>query len=333
MSHNVPASFPSSTSPASRRGLGGVIVFATVACVVVGGLLAYQLATPKAVSANTESTSSVAVPASVESKAVRIATLLPFAADQLLQMGVRPVCIPGLRGRAPEAWEGIPTVQLDHSAGPNLEQLIAVDPDYIITGSVYAQFMPHIESVTGATVLLMDVDSIESVTEHIGTLGEISGRQAQSEAIVATLQQRLEAPLQASGGQQQVDVLAVFGTPHSFYAFLPDSYLGDLVRHAGGRMGPSGLTSHKIYRGLAPLSMETVLAFDPDLLLVLFHGPEESSRAMFEGDPLWASLSAVHEGRMHFLADDLYAMRPGSQLDLAMAQVRGFVQGASEPRE
>ena len=331
MFSSVPFS-SSLAAPSNRRGLGGVIVVATLACVVVGGLLAYQLATPRSVSGSTNSIA-VAEPASMKSGEVRIATLLPFAADQLLQMGVRPVCIPGLRGRAPEAWQGIPTVQLDHSAGPNLEQLIAVDPDYIVTGSVYAQFMPHIESVTGATVLLMDVDSIDSVTEHIGTLGEISGRQEQSEAIVASLQQRLERPLQASSDQQQVDVLAVFGTPHSFYAFLPDSYLGDLVRHAGGRMGPSGLTSHKIYRGLAPLSMETVLAFDPDLLLVLFHGPEESSRAMFEGDPLWASLSAVHEGRMHFLADDLYAMRPGSQLDLAMAQVRGFVQGVSEPRE
>ena len=98
-------------------------------------------------------------------------------------------------------------------------------------------------------------------------------------------------------------------------------------------MGPEGLSSHKVYRGLAPLSMEMVVEFDPDLLLVLFHGPEESSRAMFEGDPLWGSLRAVHEGRMHFLADDLYAMRPGSQLDLAMLQIREYVQGVADRTE
>ena len=261
-------------------------------------------------------------------KEVRIATLLPFAADQLLAMGVQPVCVPGLRGRTPAAWEGIPTVQLDHSAGPNLEQLIAVQPDYIISGSVYAQFMPNVESITKAKVIMMDVESIQSVMDHMQTLGRIASRADEADKMIASLQKRL-VPKVSMPESEEVSVLGIFGTPHSFYAFLPDSYLGDLVRHAGGRIGPEGLESHKIYRGLAPLSMETVIAFDPDVLFVLFHGPEESSRAMFEGDPLWSSLKAVSEDRMYFLQDDMYAMRPGSQLDLAMSQIHDYVQGAN----
>ncbi|MCH2148850.1 MAG: ABC transporter substrate-binding protein [Phycisphaerales bacterium] len=260
---------------------------------------------------------------------VRIATLLPFAADQLIQMGVRPVCIPGLRGRAPEAWEGIPSVQLDHSAGPNLEQLLAVEPDFIITGSTYAQFMPHIAEVTQAEVIIMDVETVDSVMVHIRTLGRISEHEMQAEVLAVALEERLKAQTDGYEAIDPINVLAIFGTPHSFYSFMPESYLGDLVRYAGGRMGPEGLTSHKIYRGLAPLTMETVIEFDPDLLLVLFHGPEETSRAMFEGDPLWGSLRAVHEGRIHFLADDMYAMRPGSQVDLAMEQIRGHVQSVA----
>ena len=78
--------------------------------------------------------------------------------------------------------------------------------------------------------------------------------------------------------------------------------------------------------------MEMVVEFDPDLLLVLFHGPEQSSRAMFEGDPLWGALSAVDEGRMHFLRDDLYAMRPGSDIDDAFEEIRGYVQGVSNAK-
>jgi iron complex transport system substrate-binding protein len=260
---------------------------------------------------------------------VRIATLLPFAADQLIGMGIRPVCIPGLRGRAPEAWEGIPSVQLDHSAGPNLEQLLAVEPDFIITGSTYAQFMPHIAKVTQAEVIIMDVETVDSVMVHIRTLGRISDHEQQAEVLAVALEERLKTQTDGYEHIGPINVLAIFGTPHSFYSFMPESYLGDLVRYAGGRMGPEGLTSHKIYRGLAPLTMETVIEFDPDLLLVLFHGPEETSRAMFEGDPLWGSLRAVHEGRIHFLADDMYAMRPGSQVDLAMEQIRGHVQSVA----
>ena len=76
--------------------------------------------------------------------------------------------------------------------------------------------------------------------------------------------------------------------------------------------------------------METVVEFNPDLLLVLFHGPEDTSRAMFESDPLWSSLTAVDENRMFFLADDIYAMRPGSQLDLAMSQVNDYIKDVEQ---
>ena len=310
-----------------RRGVTPSVVVAFLVC---GGalscLLAFALKTAEVPAQPVKPVAAqLSAPVSVVGN-VRIATLLPFAADQLLKMGCKPVCIPGLRGRTPEAWVDIPSVQLDHSAGPNLEQLIAVDPDYIITGSTYAQFMPHIAEVTKAEVIIMDVETVDSVMVHIRTLGRIAERETQAEVLAVALEERLKAQLEGFEPIETVDVLAIFGTPHSFYSFMPESYLGDLVRHAGGRMGPEGLTSHKVYRGLAPLTMETVIEYDPDLLLVLFHGPEETSRAMFEGDPLWGSLRAVHEGRIHFLSDDMYAMRPGSQVDVAMEQIRGHVQ-------
>ena len=313
-----------------RRGSTSVLMMVSVvACVALSGLLALAMKpaeiTPRPV---TEEVAKSSAPVPVVGT-VRIATLLPFAADQLLKMGCKPVCIPGLRGRTPEAWADIPSVQLDHSAGPNLEQLIAVDPDFIITGSTYAQFMPHIAAVTEAEVIIMDVETVDSVMTHIRTLGRISERTAEAEVLALAMEKRLKAQLDGFDPIEPINVLAIFGTPHSFYAFMPESYLCDLVRHAGGRMGPKGLTSHKVYRGLAPLTMETVIEFDPDLLFVLFHGPEETSRAMFEGDPLWSSLRAVHEDRIFFLADEMYAMRPGSQVDVAMEQIRGHVQSVA----
>ena len=334
MKSAVTSSLKGPDLPGFRRGMSGVVSLVMFIAVCMGSFVVYRFAfTDPTPMVPASSLAKDATDVDVDVDEVRIATLLPFAADQLLQMGAQPVCIPGLRGRAPEGWEGIPSVQLDHSAGPNLEQLIAVNPDYIITGSTYAQFMPHIESVTGSKIVVMDVNSIASVMENIRILGEIAGREQEAEGLVSSLEARLAPPMDLIGEDQQIDVLAVFGTPHSFYAFLPDSYLGDLVHHAGGRMGPEGLTSHKVYRGLAPLSMEMVVEFDPDLLLVLFHGPEETSRAMFEGDPLWGSLGAVHEGRMQFLSDDLYAMRPGSQLDRAILEIHGHVKSVSDRSE
>ena len=252
----------------------------------------------------------------------RIVTLMPFAADQLLEMGVMPVGVPSLRGPMPESWQGIPTVQLDHSVGPNLEQLLSCEPDVIVTPSTYLQFVDVIRDMTKAEVVVMDVASIEDVFHNIRELGEMANVPLAAEQLCSSIQSSLNQKVSL---KESVDVLAIFGTPHSFFAFLPNSYLGDLVRYAGGTVGPEGLGEHRVYKGLAPLTMESVVEFDPDALLVLFHGPEESSRAMFENDPLWSTLRAIREGHVKYISDDLYAMRPGSNLQGAIAEIQFFL--------
>ena len=248
----------------------------------------------------------------------RIVALTGFSADQLLNIGIRPVAVPGFRNLNDIDWDGIPKIQLDHSAGPNIEQIIASDPDYIISSSIYSQFMPYVETVTDAEVVYMDVDSISSIKDHIQTLGVIANREKAASDLVNSLYQAISAN---QTNDLDLKVLAIFGTPHSFFAFMPNTYLGDLVKSSGGTMGPEGLSSHKVYKGLAPLSIESVIEYDPDVLLVLFHGPESTSKQMFESDPLWKSLKAVNNDRMFFLSEDLYAMRPGSNLRDALAEI------------
>lgn len=256
---------------------------------------------------------------------VRIVPLLPFVADQLIALGAPPVLVPELRGRTPDSWRGIPTLALDHSAGPNLEQLLAADPDIVITNGVYAQFVTQIERATGARVIIMEVDSVAGAIDHVRTLGELVDRRDAAASLIAEMSR---LPDDHDPHAQPLDVLAVFGTPHAFYAFLPESYLGDLIARAGGKLITTDVNARALFRGMAPLSMETVLERDPDLLLIVFHGSEQAARTMLERDPLWSSLSAMREGRVVFLQDDLYAMRPGSELHRAYDEIRAALARA-----
>ena len=262
---------------------------------------------------------------SSETESLRVAALLPFAADQLIELGVTPVAVPLLRGELPEAWDGIPVIAVDHSAGPNIEQLMAASPDVVVTTSVYAQFMPAVEQSTGAKIVMMDIDTIEDVATNITALGELTGNAEGADQLIESINTELS---QNETTDKPVRVLAVFGTPHAFYAFLPSSYLGDLVASAGGSLITDDMETHGVFRGLAPLSMEAVIERDPDHLLVIFHGPEESARAMLQRDALWGQLTAVKENHVTFLKDDLYAMRPGSELPRAMADIRGIIDEA-----
>ena len=303
--------------------ISGLVVFSAFALLTNNQLSELMLLSPSSTFADDNDS------ALNEKNTSRIVALTGFSADQLLNIGAAPVAVPGLRNLNDSDWDGIPKIQLDHSSGPNIEQIIASDPDYIISSSIYSQFMPYIESVTDAEVIYMDVDSISSIKDHIETLGVIAKREKEASDLVDSLSQAI------SGNQTRdlgLKVLAIFGTPHSFFAFMPRTYLGDLVESSGGTMGPEGLSSHKVYKGLAPLSMESVMEYDPDVLLVLFHGPESTSKQMFESDPLWKSLKAVNKDRMFFLSEDLYAMRPGSNLSDALAEISSCLNSVSALR-
>lgn len=262
------------------------------------------------------------------SETPRVAALLPFAADQLIALGVQPVLVPSLPGGQPEAWQGIEAGALDHSVGPNIEQLIAADADVIIMSAVYSQFVPQIEDSTEAQVITMDADTLEDVSAHTRTIGELVGKPDQADAWIADFNAQLAATEPIDSAGDPISVLAVFGTPQSFYAFLPDSYLGDLVETAGGRLITSDLPAHRFYRGLAPLSMEAVVQKDPDVILVVFHGPERAARALFARDPLWGQLTAIKDDHIAFLGEDLFAMRSGSQAVTALEDVRAAIERA-----
>jgi len=266
-------------------------------------------------------------PPPVRESPARVAALLPFAADQLTEMGSPPVAVPDLRGPPPAAWAGLPRVAMNHASGPNIEQLVAAAPDVVILSHVYAQFAPQIESITGARVVLMDVESLEDVERHLRTLGDLADRSQRAEEMIEALPARTASP-----AGESVRTLAIFGTPHAFYAFLPDSYLGELIERAGGRLVTGGLQAHRVFRGMAPFSMEAAMDADPDLLIVVFHGPEESARAMLADNPLWANLRAVQSGQVAFLRDDLYAMRPGSELRRAAKEIEAIVENTSAGR-
>ena len=257
----------------------------------------------------------------------RIAALLPFAADQLIRLNVRPVAVPLLEDEVPATWNGIEAISIDHASGPNIEQLIAVDPDIIITSSVYAQFIPQLQSETGAEVISMDVQSTDDISGHIDRLGDITNHRDEADQ----LEYEVQKMLGRSKGHDIVDgpdTLAIFGTPHAFYAFLPNSYLGDLIELSGGDLVTKDMQSHPIFAGLAPISMEAVIDRDPELLLVIFHGSEEVARSMLDRDPLWKDIKAVRTGNVAFLKDDLYAMRPGSDFERAHDEIEQIIHSA-----
>lgn len=78
------------------------------------------------------------------------------------------------------------------------------------------------------------------------------------------------------------------------------------------------------------LSMEEILLADPDVMLYTTMGDESAGVAYMESllaDPLWQSLSAVGQGRVHQLPKDLFQYKPNARWDEAYAYLIKLLYG------
>jgi iron complex transport system substrate-binding protein len=255
----------------------------------------------------------------------RIATTASFAVDLLNALGHPPILRPDLPAEeVPPAARDIPTWAVSHSVGPNLEQLAAANADLVITTPMFARYVPAIEDRLGVPVMILSIQKLADVGATAHLLGELvgaadAGRQLAREWDAAA--QAIDAPRVDAPPQ----VFAIFGTPQSSLAFLPNSYLGSLVEHLGAELITAGATPAAVSQQFTPLSLEYVVEHDPDVICIVRHGPPDQQFSELTQHPAWANLSAVRAGRVHVLSHRLYVTNPGPSAVAALRELRALL--------
>jgi len=250
----------------------------------------------------------VTVPAGVE----RVASVTAFAVEYLMALGHPPVLrpdIPEERVRPAEA-RSIPTVAVNHSVGPNIEQLVAAEPDLVISSPTYARHTETIEAATRAPVVVLRVGALSEVGPKAALIGRLIGQPDAGAALAEEMTRKVNA-VQPPEGAEGPEVFAIFGSPQAYMAFLPRSYLGSMVEHLGGRMITTGSPASQVSTQFAPFSLEFMVQEDPDVILMVHHGPPEQGLAGLREKEIWQDLSAVEHGRAHRLSQWRFVMNPG----------------------
>lgn len=261
----------------------------------------------------------------------RIATTAAFAVDYLVALGHPPVLrpdVPEARARPAGAGE-IPALAVSHGAGPNLEQLAAARPDLVVTTPTFARFAPTIKQTLGVPVLVLRIDSLEDVSRKAKWFGQLIGEPEAGRALASRLGERIDA-IQPPPGAESPTVFAMFGTPQASFAFLPDSYLGSMVEHLGGRLITDGLEPTQMSSQLTPFSLEVLVQKDPDVIVMVHHGPPGEQSQQLESRPVWGTLRAVKNGRVHTLPLPLFMTNPGPAAAEALTTLRAVLYPNAE---
>lgn len=257
---------------------------------------------------------------------VRIVATSPAAVDicDKLELDLVGVCSSTL-STIPERYQDVTAVGTAMS--PDLEILKSLNPDYVISpNSLQSDLQPKYASIE-VNSLFLNLRSVEGMYASIEGLGEKFDREEQAQALVEEYQQFMEEYRSQNEGKESPTVLVLMGLPGSYIVATESSYVGNLVKLAGGVNvygdgdGQEFLTANT----------EDMKTKEPDIILRAAHALPEDVVEMFqdefETNDIWKHFEAVQEGRVYDLPYDLFGMSAKFNYPDALEELQPLLYG------
>ncbi len=251
----------------------------------------------------------------------RIVALTPFAANTLVKLGVTPVAIGQTLGGAERfspKLKNVTVLPLSHPNGPNLEQLASLNPDLVFSSRTWAKGNQAMDEL-GIDVVLHDPRSIDGALADTFKIGTIVGRKHYARDLLKGMRVQVEAAEQ--GIERRPKVMLILGVGRTPFTFLPNSWGGDIVTRAGGRLLTGGVSSSS---GFERISDEVVVAENPDIIIAVPHANEDDIPSLTEylrSNPAWSSTSAAQNGRVYISIDNSL-LQAGTDIARTIRKVR-----------
>ncbi|SEO67012.1 ABC transporter substrate-binding protein [Paenibacillus sp. OV219] len=219
----------------------------------------------------------------------------------------------------PAAASSVPEVGSTH--GINFETLASVKPDLVIASPSLKSQQATIEKL-GAQVLFNSHNTFTEIQASIRLYGKVLSQETKAEQIIKGMKSDIASLKKPATAPK---TLIVYGAPGSFVVALPTSYPGNFLELAGGKNVAANFPKMDMMPQYADLSLERIIAANPDLILMITHGDaaevKASFKKQFETNPAWKSLSAVKNDRFEVLPSDLFAANPGIRAPQAIETI------------
>ncbi|NBD24384.1 ABC transporter substrate-binding protein [Paenibacillus glycinis] len=263
-------------------------------------------------------------PFALKKKPKRIVTLSSSDTEIIYALGSKVVGRSTALGAVyPPAAASVPEVGSTH--GIEFEKLATLKADLVIASPALKTQQATIEKL-GPQVMFNSHNTFTEIQASVRLYGRILGQETKAEQLIAKMNADVASLKKPSA---QPKTLIVYGAPGSFVVALPTSYPGNFLELAGGKNVASGFKGIDTMPQYADLSLERIVAANPDLILFITHGDaaevKESFKKQFESNPAWKSLSAVKNDRFEVLPSDLFAANPGIRAPQAIRTINSLL--------
>ena len=193
----------------------------------------------------------------------------------------------------------------------NYEAIAALQPDLVLASEINTpEQVQALEALGLKIYYLSNPTDLESMYSMLGILAQLTGRQAETEALVASLRSRVQAVgKKLTGVTEQPLVFYELDAsePAKPWTAGAGTFLDLLITQAGGRNVGASMGS-----AWAQISQEELLVQNPQIILLgdAAYGITAESVAARPG---WDALAAVQNSQIYAIDDNLVS-RPGPRL-------------------
>ena len=198
---------------------------------------------------------------------------------------------------------------------PNAEEIIALEPDLVLLASditAQADIRDVLENA-GLACAFFQVDTFADYAFMMEQLCAVTGRDDLYEENVTHVGQQIEeAQANAALSSTRPNVLLIRAFSTGIKAKTDDELAGAILKDLGAHNIADDHPSM-----LEDLSLEEVIAADPDYIFVTTMGDEQKAldylNGLIQQNPAWSELSAVKEDRYVVLPKDLFHYKPNNR--------------------
>ena len=258
-----------------------------------------------------------------ESESPRLIASSPAAVTICDKLNLDLVGICESSSDLPERYDGVTTVGM--AMNPDLEIIKSLDPDYILSpATLQNDLQPKYASI-GVSSLFLNLKSVEGMYASIEGLGEKFGREEEAAVMLEEFDSFMTEFAEKNAGKESPKVLVLMGLPGSYIIATDNSYVGSLVKLAGGA-NVYGDGQEFLFA-----NTEDMKTKEPDVILRAAHGLPDEARKMFAEEfstnDIWQHFKAVQKGRVYDLDSSLFNMSANFSYEEALKALQPMLYG------
>ena len=258
-------------------------------------------------------------------KEVRLVATSPAVAQICSRLNLDLVGVCDTSGTLPEKYDKVKKVGM--AMNPDLETIKSLNPDYVLSpSSLESDLQPKYASI-GVKSLFLNLKSVDGMYASIEGLGEKFDRKDEADEMLNEFKTFMDKYKDKNKDKKSPKVLVLMGLPGSYIVATDNSYVGSLVKLAGGTNvygdggGEEFLTANT----------EDMQTKDPDIILRAAHALPDEVKEMFakefETNDVWKHFRAVQNGKVYDLDSSLFNMSANFSYSDALEALQPLLYG------